>query len=102
MAGPWEKYQNRPIDTPPLAEPWTKYPPHTADPASPQNNDGDPVATAEQRFGLPPGLLNAVISKESSGNTGATSGKGAIGLTQIMPDTARGIGYDPDALKRDP
>ncbi|STT75313.1 transglycosylase SLT domain-containing protein [Klebsiella pneumoniae] len=48
----------------------------------------------EQRFGLPAGLLGAVISKESSGNADAISKKGAIGLAQVMPNTARGMGYD--------
>ena len=30
------------------------------------------------------------------------SGKGAIGLTQVMPNTARGMGYDPEELKHNP
>ncbi|STT72488.1 transglycosylase SLT domain-containing protein [Klebsiella pneumoniae] len=28
--------------------------------------------------------------------------KGAIGLAQVMPNTARGMGYDPEELKRNP
>ena len=101
MAGPWEKYQRTSAADPPSEGPWIQYPPPQAEQSPPQQG-GDIVSAAEQRFGIPAGLLSAVISKESSGNAGATSGKGAIGLTQIMPDTARGMGYDPDALKRDP
>lgn len=48
--------------------------------------------------GLDPALLSAMIKRESNGNPSAISPKGAIGLTQIMPDTARELGVDP----RDP
>ncbi|MCK1793629.1 lytic transglycosylase domain-containing protein [Pseudomonas violetae] len=56
------------------------------------------AATANQ---LPAALLHAVIQAESSYNSGATSPKGAGGLMQLMPDTAREMGvtdvYDPKA-----
>lgn len=100
MAGPWEKYQSTPADTP-SEGPWTKYQQAQAEQSPPQQG-GDIVSAAEQRFGIPAGLLSAVISKESSGNSGAISGKGAIGLAQVMPNTARGMGYDPEELKRNP
>lgn len=101
MAGPWEKYQSTPADTLPSDGPWSKYQPPQAEQSPPQQG-GDIVSAAEQRFGLPAGLLSAVISKESSGNSGAISPKGAIGLGQVMPATARGLGYDPEELKRNP
>ncbi|MHC8406929.1 lytic transglycosylase domain-containing protein [Pseudomonas sp. TMB3-21] len=54
------------------------------------------AATAHQ---LPAALLHAVIQAESSYNAEATSPKGAGGLMQLMPDTARELGvedvYDP-------
>lgn len=75
---------------------------HTSAEQSPPQTGGDVVSDAEQRFGLPAGLLSAVISKESSGNSKAISPKGAIGLGQVMPDTARGMGYDPEELKHNP
>jgi hypothetical protein len=50
---------------------------------------------AEQRNGLPPGLLNAVAKHESSYNPSAVSPAGARGLMQIMPATARELGVDP-------
>ncbi|MGP2822169.1 lytic transglycosylase domain-containing protein [Serratia ureilytica] len=99
MAGPWEKYQNAAPAEPPSDGPWTKY---QQPQQSPPQQGGDIVSDAEQRFGIPAGLLGAVISKESSGNANAMSGKGAIGLTQVMPNTARGMGYDPEELKRNP
>jgi soluble lytic murein transglycosylase-like protein len=56
------------------------------------------AATANE---LPAALLHAVIKTESSYNAGATSAKGAVGLMQLMPDTAREMGvkdvYDPKA-----
>ncbi len=99
MAGPWEKYQNAAPAESPSDGPWTKY---QQPQQSPPQQGGDVVSDAEQRFGIPAGLLGAVISKESSGNSNAMSGKGAIGLTQVMPNTARGMGYDPEELKRNP
>lgn len=101
MAGPWEKYQSMPADTPTSDGPWSKYQSPQAEQSPPQQG-GDIVSAAEQRFGIPAGLLSAVINKESSGNSGAISGKGAIGLAQVMPNTARGMGYDPEELKRNP
>ncbi len=41
-------------------------------------------------------LLQALIATESGFNAGAVSPKGAIGLMQLMPDTARRYGVDTD------
>lgn len=43
-------------------------------------------------FGLPVNLLKAVAKAESGFNAGAVSGAGAIGVMQLMPQTARGLG----------
>jgi soluble lytic murein transglycosylase-like protein len=43
-------------------------------------------------FGLDPRLLKAIASVESGGDTSAVSPKGAQGVMQLMPDTARQFG----------
>ena len=49
----------------------------------------------EAQFGLPPGILNAVRSVESSGGKNLVSPAGALGEFQFMPKTARAYGIDP-------
>jgi hypothetical protein len=43
-------------------------------------------------FGFPAGTMRRLIQTESSFNPGAKSSKGAMGLTQLMPGTARQFG----------
>lgn len=52
----------------------------------------DQFAAAEQRFGLPSGVLAAIAQAESGGDAGAISTAGAQGLMQLMPSTAAGLG----------
>lgn len=42
--------------------------------------------------GIPTGLFDALVSQESRYNLAALSPKGAMGLTQLMPGTARALG----------
>jgi soluble lytic murein transglycosylase len=44
-----------------------------------------------QNYDLDPALLAAVIYRESKFNAGARSSSGAIGLMQLLPETAKGI-----------
>lgn len=52
-------------------------------------------------------LADVVESQESGGNQAAVSGKGAVGVMQLMPDTAKqvaaelGVPFDPDRLAND-
>jgi soluble lytic murein transglycosylase-like protein len=55
------------------------------------------VNAAADNHGLPEALLQAVIEVESNFNAGAVSPKGALGLMQLMPQTARHLGVA-DAL----
>lgn len=56
------------------------------------------VESAAAAAGISTSLLSALVWQESRWNPRAVSPKGAIGLTQLMPDTARELGVDP----RDP
>ena len=49
------------------------------------------VRTHARNYDLPPTLLAAVIYSESKFDPSARSGAGAVGLMQLLPDTARGI-----------
>jgi soluble lytic murein transglycosylase-like protein len=57
------------------------------------------VVRAAQRFDIPVDFLHAVIRAESNYDVAAISVKGAVGLMQLMPDTAAQYGvkdiYDP-------
>lgn len=57
------------------------------------------VQEAELRYGLPRGLLQALIWTESRFNPMAISPAGAAGLAQLMPGTARYLGV---ANRHDP
>ncbi len=50
---------------------------------------------AAAQAGLHPALLEALVWQESRWHAGAVSPKGAVGLTQLMPGTARELGVDP-------
>ena len=53
------------------------------------------IQQAAQAAGVDPKLLAALTWAESGFNPGAGSSAGAIGLTQLMPATAAGLGVDP-------
>lgn len=53
------------------------------------------IEAAAFRAGLDPRLLAAVTWAESGFDPDAVSSAGAIGLTQLMPGTADGLGVDP-------
>jgi soluble lytic murein transglycosylase len=50
------------------------------------------IATVAAEYRLAPELLHAVVQVESGYNAAAISSKGAIGLMQLMPGTARRLG----------
>lgn len=52
-------------------------------------------ANAAQRYNVPVALLTSVAKAESAFNPSAISSAGAVGLMQLMPATARGLGVDP-------
>lgn len=53
------------------------------------------IERAARNAGIDPRLLAAVVWAESNFRADAVSHAGAIGLAQLMPATARGLGVDP-------
>src|SRR5579862_4919392 len=52
------------------------------------------VEEAARKHGLPPEFLHSVVAAESGYQTNALSPKGAMGLMQVMPATAKAYGAD--------
>jgi len=66
----------------------------TTTPTGPQTPE-ELVTAAAERHGLPPDFVRSVVAVESGYRPDAISRKGAIGLMQLMPSTARAYGADP-------
>lgn len=58
-------------------------------------SDIDYLVKKSIEYGVDARLVAALISKESGGNQNAVSPAGAIGIGQLMPETARELGVDP-------
>lgn len=59
------------------------------------------IAAVGRRYRIDPHLLAAMVTTESGGRVDAVSNKGALGLMQVMPGTARSLGVDPRRLRSD-
>jgi soluble lytic murein transglycosylase-like protein len=61
-------------------------------PASTDGAFGPEIAAAASRNGIDPRVLRELVRHESGFNPSARSPAGALGLTQLMPATAAGLG----------
>lgn len=55
----------------------------------------DVAKAAARKHGVPEDMFLRLVQQESGWNPGAVSHKGATGLAQLMPGTARKLGVDP-------
>jgi soluble lytic murein transglycosylase-like protein len=69
--------------------------PPVVDPPLPSRDARTLVRDAARRAGLPPALVESVARVESNLRQDAVSPKGAIGVMQLMPATARTLEADP-------
>ena len=89
------------VDAPPVPTP-AVVPPASI-PATPPAEPTTPpefAAHAARKFALPEGFVRSVMKAESGFHPTALSPKGAIGLMQLMPATARELGVDPHNPKQ--
>lgn len=82
------------------APPAESWPPSVAFSASPKKTDryDEIILRHCRRYRLDPRLVKAIIAVESEFSNRALSPKGARGLMQLMPATARGMGVAPGRL----
>ena len=69
--------------------------PPAVEPALPVSDARTLLRDAAARSGLPPALVESVARVESNLRPEAVSPKGALGVMQLMPSTARALAADP-------
>ncbi len=62
---------------------------------APQFTLNEIIAAASRKHQVSPAFVKSIIAAESGFSQAAVSAKGAIGLMQLMPETAREFGADP-------
>ncbi len=65
-------------------------------PSVPRTNPETLLRDAAVRYALPAEFVESVAKVESALKTNAVSPKGAVGVMQLMPDTARALAADPN------
>lgn len=87
-----EQYQSSTRLQPPRAEGFTITPSYNGDYSGRYMRLAQAAATKQ---GVPVGIFLRLVEQESGWNAQAHSVKGALGLAQLMPDTAKELGVDP-------
>lgn len=80
------RIQNETLDAPPNVRSISSTPTYT------REQLGNIVSNISAKYNVDEKLVNAVIRQESGFNVKAKSKAGAMGLMQLMPATARGLG----------
>lgn len=89
----------QPLDLPPTAKVAFSITRPAARGSLSRQSSNAALNAVASRHRIDPLLLHSIVAKESAFRPGAISHKGALGLMQIMPGTARGLGVrDPSRL----
>jgi len=88
-------YEREEIATPAPTVPVVPSAPAQALPQEAAVTPAQLASLAAKKFSLPEEFVRSVMKAESGFAADAVSPKGAIGLMQLMPETARELGVDP-------
>jgi soluble lytic murein transglycosylase-like protein len=83
-----------PIDEP-AVQPAPSTAPESVEAVKPAPTPAELADAAALKYGLPRELVRSVMAAESAYQPNAVSSKGAIGLMQLMPGTAKDLGVNP-------
>lgn len=84
-----------PNGKPGAVRPWNPFGDgSTVDGLPTTSNFGPLIAQAAEQAGVDPALFDALVAAESSYDPMARSRAGALGLSQLMPETARSLGVE--------
>jgi soluble lytic murein transglycosylase-like protein len=84
----------------PRPEPATQPTTIAAPTAPKQNEPKQVISEMAEQYGLPVKFVASVARAESAYRTNAVSPKGAIGVMQLMPGTAKELGVDPHDVRQ--
>jgi soluble lytic murein transglycosylase-like protein len=90
-----DEYEPEAATAPTTAKPSTEPTPPAQIAVPRKTSPADLADQAAEKYRLPDSFVRSVMKAESAFQPGALSPKGAIGLMQLMPDTARALGADP-------
>jgi soluble lytic murein transglycosylase-like protein len=76
------------------ANPFASYSVNSSLPVADQNLSSL-IDAAARKYNVDPKLVSAVAEVESGGDQDAASSAGAVGVMQLMPDTAAALGVNP-------
>ncbi len=82
-----------PVIAAPATQPILKLQPPTTEPR-------EVIAEMAAQYGLPEKFVSSVARTESAYQVKAISPKGAIGVMQLMPGTAKDLGVDPNDVRQ--
>ena len=102
MPFPWIRYStDAPVDTSPVTDTFTSSSSSANTTAANATSSGSVSSPenleeyfkeASETYGVDINLLKAIARQESNFNPSATSSAGAMGVMQLMPSTAKGLG----------